>query len=121
MELGNKQLVKDVGTLTETVNQLGEAVNVIGRALGLVENTEVGSNPDVEVAEGQPEIASAKKQIIQMMAANPRGGFLVINDGMGGHERIDTFSLRLSQIMDAGNANKPYMPVVKTKARRGGF
>ena len=118
MELGNKQLVKDVATLTETVNQLGQAVNVITRALGYTEDTEVGDDAGVQGKDTSGKLGTLRDKLLQRMADNPGGGFLVINDGMGGSERIDTYGHRLSQIMDAMKADKPWNNIKTNKPKR---
>ena len=118
MEAGNKQLQGDVASLTDVVNQLATQVNVISRALGYTEDTEVDNQSGVEVKDTSGKLGTLRDQLLKKMADNPGGGFLVINDGMGGSERIDTYGHRLSQIMDAMKADKPWNNIQKTKPKR---
>ena len=118
MEAGNKQLQGDVASLTDVVNQLATQVNVISRALGYTEDTEIDGQSGVEVKDTSGKLGTLRDQLLKKMADNPGGGFLVINDGMGGSERIDTYGHRLSQIMDAMKADKPWNNIQKTKPKR---
>ena len=117
-ELDNKQLHSDVAGLTNVVNQLATQVSVISRALGYTEDTEVGDQSGVQVKDTSGKLGTLRDKLLQKMADNPGGGFLVINDGMGGSERIDTYGHRLSQIMDAMKADKPWNNIQKTKPKR---